>query len=801
MHIKNLLGDAKKTVSECLSTANYCHHLYNCKLSKNNVLLESRNGLDLAGNIFYLLKEITSGDYPVGKIYLSVCDKTRKKAEALVSRYNIKGVTIVRQGSHKYYRLLATVKYIFTDTSLPRAYVKREGQIFTNTWHGTPLKKMGKYNIAEKYSMGNVQRSLLFSDYLIFPNDYMRDKMLKSYNIENLYKGTVLLEGYPRNSVFFDKSGEEGIREKLGFEGKRVYVYMPTWKAENMGKTLEASLNKLRQNLKEIDSHLSSDEIFLLKLHPLVAANADVSGFEHIKAFPSEFESYEVLSACDVLVTDYSSVFFDFASSGKKIVLYTPDESDYETERGFYFPLSELPFPSVKTAEELARELSSPKNYDDSEFVKRFCTYDRKDAPKAILSKILKGEDACKTYEIPKSDKPKVLFYCGALLQNGLTAAFKNILGLIDLNERDYYIAIKQSAFKNHPERLEILPEELSLYSMASNLSCTFLEALAFTLYYRKNKTGKFINHYVNRALERDFKKHFTGFDMDYVINFSGYDKYVIALLQRFNAHRTIFVHSDMQKEISLRSNQHNPTLSAAYKGYDKVAVVTEAMRKPTVKISGREDNIVVVGNSFDADRIKANSKKAIEYDFDTRESIHHPSGIEGILNEDGTKIISIGRFSAEKQHIMLIDAFEEYNRENPESYLIIIGGGGELYAKTVRYANSKPCSKNIAILYSVSNPMPILKRCDLFVLSSQYEALGLVLFEADALGVPSICAKSDGPAEILNRYGGNIVENSKEGLVEGMRAFSRGEVKPMNIDFKKYNEVSVSQFESIFEK
>ncbi len=796
---KKLFKKAKKVLKSALVTGYYCFYYYHKKLSKNNAIFESRNGLDLAGNIFRLLKEAAQGDYKIGKIYLSVSKQTYNKANEMLKRYDIKGVKIVYQGSLKYWKLLATVKYIFTDTSLPRAYIKKEGQVYTNTWHGTPLKKMGKYNLSERHSMGNIQRNLLFSDYLVFPNEYMIEKMLESYNIGSLFKGKVLCEGYPRNSVFFDKDIELGVKKELEFENKQLFVYMPTWKAENMGKTLEASLEKLNSTLKEIDDLLSDNQIMLLKLHPLVRASANVSGFKHIKTFPESFEAYEVLCACDVLITDYSSVFFDFAASRKKIVLFTPDEDDYDAERGFYFPLSELPFEKAKTVDQLINTLNTPKDYDDEEFLNKFCPYDNKDASLRILKTVIMGEDICKVFKPQKSEKKKVLFYCGALLQNGLTASFKNLLGLIDLNDREYYFAIKQSAFAKHPERLDILPNEIRLYSMASDIDYTLFEAVALALYYKFNRTDKLVMKYVNRAYQRDFKKHFTDFDMDYVINFSGYDKYIIKLLQEFDAKRIIFVHSDMQKEIAERHNQHKLTIREAYRSYDNVAAVTKAMIDPIIKLGGKKEKIVVVNNSFDNKRFLENASKPIEFQKETRSSIHHTGGIEGILSEDALKLVSVGRYSSEKQHFMLIDAFDEYYKKNPNSYLIIIGGSGNLYSKTVRYANSKASSQNIACIWSVNNPMPIVSKCDLFVLSSKYEALGLVLFEADVANVPCICTEMDGPKEIINRYGGTMVENSCEGIVKGIEDFKKGEVKTMNIDFAEYNKQAIAQFESLF--
>ncbi len=799
--LRKILGEVKKNIKPALQTSHYAFYYYNSAIKDKEALFESRNGLDVAGNILYLMRELCRGDYGIKKVYLSVTPEAKNKAKALIERYNIKGVTILSQGRSKYYKILSQVKYIFTDTSLPRAYIKKDGQVYINTWHGTPLKKMGKYNIPERHSMGNIQRSLLFSDYLLFPNDYMKEKMLESYNIDTSFKGEILCEGYPRNSVFFDDVNFEKIRKEYNLSDKKVYVYMPTWKSENMGATMQDSLLKMRQNLLEIDNLLNDDQVLLLKLHPLVRANADVSGFKHIREFPDNIEVYEMLSACDVLVTDYSSVFFDFAASRKKIVLYTPDEDTYDAERGFYFPLSDLPFEKVGNAQDLVNALNTPKAYDDSEFIKKFCTYDRKDAAKYILSHIFLGQACCKVEKTSESGKQRVLFYCGGLLQNGLTASFKNLLSLIDLNEKEYFFALKHSAFNAHPERLNVIPDQIKMYSISGPMTTTFFESLCFMLYYRFGKTYKFVLKYVNRAYDREFAKKFSHLKMDYVIHFSGYDEYIIKLLERFDANKTIFVHSDMEMELSTRSNQHRPTLRYAYRKYDNVAVVTNAMTEPTSKISSKKDNIVVVGNSFNYKLVKEKGEGKIEYQTETRSSIHHPGGIEGILNEKGTKFITVGRFSQEKQHNMLIDAFCQYNEKNPDSYLILIGGAGDLYGKTVAYANSKPCSKNIAFIYSIQNPMPIIKKCDLFILSSKYEAQPIVIFEADALGVPAICTDMKGPADILNRYGGTIVENSTEGILEGIKAFENGEVRPMNIDFEAYNKEALSQFYNLFSK
>ena len=93
---------------------------------------------------------------------------------------------------------------------------------------------------------------------------------------------------------------------------------------------------------------------------------------------------------------------------------------------------------------------------------------------------------------------------------------------------------------------------------------------------------------------------------------------------------------------------------------------------------------------------------------------------------------------------------------------------------------------------------MPVLKKCDLFVLSSHYEALGLTMLEADTLGIPVISTDIAGPRSFLDKHGGYIVPCNADGIYEGMEAFMRGEVKAMNVDYEQYNKDAVAQFEEL---
>ena len=149
--------------------------------------------------------------------------------------------------------------------------------------------------------------------------------------------------------------------------------------------------DEINEYLTQIDDKLSDNQVLLVKLHVYNQSKIDFTKFSHVEEFPLDYETYDVLNMADVLITDYSSVFFDFANTRRKIILFNYDEEDYMSYRGTYFSLSDLPFPKVQNVDDLIDELNSDKNYDDGVFIDKFCTYDRPDAVKYICRHIIKG--------------------------------------------------------------------------------------------------------------------------------------------------------------------------------------------------------------------------------------------------------------------------------------------------------------------------------------------------------------------------------------------------------------------------
>ncbi|MDO5815852.1 MAG: CDP-glycerol glycerophosphotransferase family protein, partial [Methanobrevibacter sp.] len=455
---------------------------YDDKIDENLIYLESRDGLDFTGNIFRIVEELSTGEYGNFRIYVHAKPQVVDKIKALQKNYNLKIDKIIEKESIAT-KTLEKAKYIFTDSGIRPKYVKKEGQIFINTWHGTPLKVMGKDNTAEEHRLGNVQHPLLSSDYLLYPNDYMMKKMLKSYMIDKIYPGKILLEGYPRNSVFFTESQ---LKRDLGLDDYEIFIYMPTFRGILMDRNEEGQKNDVEGYLTEIDSRLKDNQILFAKLHVLNASKIDFSKFSHIHPFPEGYEIYDVLNMADVLITDYSSVFFDFANTRRKIILFNYDEDDYESYRGFYFPLSDLPFPKVQTVDDLMHEMNTPKDYDDSSFIEMFCTYDSPDAVKNICGHIFKGENSVKIHEIENS-KPNILIFAGALYNFGIASSLFNLLNNVDTEKYNFFITFKQweeNILQNHEEIFKLIPEGVQILPLRFNLTPTVKEKMDYNKFY-----------------------------------------------------------------------------------------------------------------------------------------------------------------------------------------------------------------------------------------------------------------------------------------------------------------------------
>lgn len=790
----------------------YAWYYENCPVEEKVVLLESQHGKSFGGNIFAIAKELSGNpEYEDYTIWLSCVRKQVKSRRRFLKRYGMERVQVISTGDKEYFRLLATAKYLVNDNTFIYIFIKRPEQVYLNTWHGTPLKTLGKRMQKDYGTIGNAQRNFLCADYLLYPNEFTMEHMIQDYMIENLGSSEVLLAGYPRNTAFFDDARRKEIRKECGFEGMEVFAYLPTWRGTVGDVTSEEQNERLRFYLQELDAKLKENQRVYVKLHPISSKAIDLSQFQRVLPFPGTWETYEFLNATDGLITDYSSVFFDYAVSGRKIVLFTYDKEEYTAERGFYFPLTELPFPQTDTVDELLACLNTPKSYDDTEFLKKFCAYEHKDATKAVVRKFMTGEDSpfIQKRTIPDNGKKNVVIYAGGFSKNGITASIINLLHNLDTSKHNYIILYKIAELKKHQESLLELPEGVSHFGFYNANSVPLADALKCKLWSKLHLLSyEKAAPILKRAALNDSRRIFNGCRVDKLIQFNGYVNEMILLFEAMPCSKSIYAHNDMVQEIKTKGNVSKEVLSHAYQTYDSVAVVTPDLIKPTEEIAAfwKEDglsgkaNVVVAKNVINYKRVLKLAKEEFVLDEKTAMNVEEER-LREILSEKATKFITIGRFSQEKGHFRLLDAFEKLHKEHPDTYLFIVGGYGPLFAKTVERAAEMDCADYIVIIKYLSNPFALLKQCDYFVLSSFYEGFGLVLAEADILGVPCFSTDITGPKLFMEQYGGKLVESSEEGILSGLRDCMAGKVpKHLSVDYETYNQEAVAQFESLLE-
>ncbi|MDH6135964.1 CDP-glycerol glycerophosphotransferase [Kitasatospora sp. MAA4] len=309
----------------------------------------------------------------------------------------------VRQWSPEWYEAMATSKYIVTSTHLPNFVTRRPGQIILQTWHGTPLKRIGhdfeKIWFIDSEYLNQLDREVPVWDLLVSPNTFSTPVLRRAFR----YSGEIVESGYPRNDVLFspdrDKKAAQ-VRERLGLpEGKQVVLYAPTFR-EDRKRPQDGYQLDLRIDLDAARQALGEDQVLLVRAHSIVHGQVPGAGNGYVWDVSTYPDMAELLLVADVLVTDYSSAMFDFANTGRPILFFTYDLEHYRDNlRGFTFDFEEqAPGPLLETSEELVAALGSVES-STAEFAGKYesfratyCDLDDGQAAARVVDALLNTE-------------------------------------------------------------------------------------------------------------------------------------------------------------------------------------------------------------------------------------------------------------------------------------------------------------------------------------------------------------------------------------------------------------------------
>lgn len=244
----------------------------------------------------------------------------------------------------------------------PPSYIEfREEQKLINTWHGYPLKKVGKY-VNSSIEQFNVSTA-----FISHSKHYTEAVLQDSLG----YKGVVLKCGAPRNDIFFLKNLYEiskEIRRSLNLEDKKVVLYAPTFRDEFEYEELGIDLERLKYALQK---KMGGEWLVLCRLHPMVACNykMQITTALDVSWYP---DMQDLLLIADVLVTDYSSSMWDFALQMKPVLLYVSDINKYENDRGLYCSCEKLPYLVAKNNNEMVDLI---ERFDEKMYIQNLKKY------------------------------------------------------------------------------------------------------------------------------------------------------------------------------------------------------------------------------------------------------------------------------------------------------------------------------------------------------------------------------------------------------------------------------------------
>jgi CDP-glycerol glycerophosphotransferase len=288
---------------------------------------------------------------------------------------------------------LARAGYWVNNQNFPTYIKKPRSTTYIQTWHGTPLKKM-LFDIESIQGRTEHYRERVHDatknwDYLISPSQYASNAFRSAFR----YEGEMLEIGYPRNDIFFKEGIQElssRVKNKLNLPSeKKVILYAPTFR-DNETKGNNKFTFNLNMDLHEMKERLGDEYILLMRMHVVISNKLSIP--EELRDFVYNVSSYPDIQE---LMTDYSSVMFDFANTQRPMLFFTYDLDEYKNDiRGFYMDFEqEAPGPLLFNTDDIIQAVENiedvEKDYEDkyAAFRMKYCPLEDGNATKRLVDR------------------------------------------------------------------------------------------------------------------------------------------------------------------------------------------------------------------------------------------------------------------------------------------------------------------------------------------------------------------------------------------------------------------------------
>lgn len=806
--------------------ADYYTARKNCQLDDHMILYECFNGRGITcnpGALFrYLHNDPRFAEF-THVVVLEESDDHDRVASEFADDPRVRFIGIHNQ---EYYTYLSTAKYLITNVTWPSYFAKKEGQIIINTWHGIPLKNLG-YDVPDgSLYAGNQIRNFLMTDYLISPVPFTTENFKTAFKLDGIFPGKIIETGYPRidRTVYVERAQIQNDLQKSGVNydpHKKLILWAPTWRGAKYA-TPDINPAEYLDFAKTIYKYIDKEKYqVLFKPHQVVYKALRENGLLEDTFIPATVDTNALLGITDILISDYSSIFFDFLVTDRPILFYIPDLDTYTEERGLYTPVDTLPGPISNDPEQIGQWCGRIENYktffDPEKYTaakEKFVCNDDGHVCERVVDTIFFGDTShCITLE---NKKKKLLFHTDGIMPNGISFSMQNLLNNIDCDKYDVsFYAIGSTG--NTQNYLAGIPDGVRvLYKTAPVIiSCEDYARREYCLEHAiVESDGDPL--FPAEFYDTEFHRAFGDAQFDCIINFSGFSAMWANLyVSQKKPRQVIWMHNVMQSEYDRCVNgkyTFRRNLDNIYKLYpqiDKYVSCSHAVMEvnradlstpATYSRFGYAKNLTnstrVLQGAADHNIVEIDGKKYLLFvGANQRNHALVPAPEKGQIC-----FATMGRLAEAKNHARLIDAFAKLCKERDDLRLYIIGDG-PLRNKLRSQITKLGLTGKVILTGNISNPFALLADCDCFVLPSFYEGQPMVLLEARTLHLPIIVSNFASVKDSLYPDGQLCIEMETQDIYNGLTAFLDGNVpNAYPFDPNKYNQEAMAEFEVCLE-
>lgn len=691
---------------------------------KNNVVLyESFSGAGMVDSPFVFFKEFFTREDFESYIHIWVVKDFKDVKQEILEYCARPNVRFVKYGSDNYLKYISIAKYLFNNNTFPTYWTKKPEQIYVNTWHGVPRKKLF-FDIPNKeMETANVIRNFLSANYLLANCQQELDMYLKAAKLDGLCnKKIIYSDNFRRELIKPAKEAERLLRDKCGIilSDKKIALYAPTWRS-NLKNSIDEKIIRILE---------SKGYQVLVKAHHVDYEN----NHEYI---PASIDAVNLFSVCDLLVTDYSSIYYDWAEfTNKPVIFYCPDYEQYCEKQGLY---ENFPCAIAENYQSFEYFLTDLRKYW-SEVQNNVWAQTRnlietgtQFSVDTILSYLLSHEgemlDLIQDYSI---EKEKLLFYAGDFKPNGVTSSVLALFNNIDYSKYDVSLILLKNNNSDYIEKIREINSHVRLLVRAGTYSQTLLEHCANEICLKKGIGTFERKKMLPRELYcREWNRCFGDTIFDKVINFTGYSPFYtffFAVAPTISK-KIIWQHNVMKLDQMREVNGNYPlrdslnTVFTVYPDYDTiVSVSSQCGEKNKIDFNFERDKIKIVPNCVP-------NKSELIFKMRMKDSSFS-------YNPKEVKYLNVARLSPAKNQICLIRAFKKFHIKYGCAHLYIMGDG-ELKSELIKEISSD--TDFIHLISYNKDPFINMSLANYVVLPSNYEGQGLAAIEAKILGTKTI--------------------------------------------------------------